>query len=112
VPLDPLGEGYVAAARRMASSTDSVYVEARERLAVPQVPETSVSYIEQDDLCRRIATAIENDVRGTSYTPSGRVRVIRLGDLFVAHDPAVRTYNGILTFYLGPDLRVIQRIGP
>jgi len=111
IPQDTLGTSLLENIRRLASSSELVHVETRARAGLPLTSASNVSYVVDEAVCQMVAQAIAANVRNTPRAPSNRVRVIKAGEMYVAHDPSVQTELGIWTFYVSKAFKVTKRYG-
>jgi hypothetical protein len=108
---DTTAQVLLANSRTLASSPDVPYAEARARGGVPLTAASSVTYVTDERVCQRIAQAIADDAVKAGRRASNRVRVIKIGDVFVAQDPALTFNASPLTYYLTKAYKVTRRIG-
>jgi hypothetical protein len=77
-----------ATRKLVASSLPQLVAERRSLHLGAAAPETVV-LVADKTICSRMATAYNAALAASSGTPSGRVYVIRVRDVYVVRDPAI-----------------------
>lgn len=108
---DSVSVAFLSSIRVFASSADPVYVDARTRNGVAHTSASNVTYVTDERVCRRIARSVSAAAVQAGYTPTGRVRAVKVGDVFVAQDPGVTWSRSPLTFHLTTAFTVTRRVG-
>ena len=110
-PTDTVAQLLLRNVRALASRPDVPYPDARARAGIPLTDPTTVTYVVDERVCARIAQAIAANAQNAGGAPSNRVRAVKLGDLFVAQDPAVTFNSGPMTYHLTKAYKVHRRYG-
>ncbi len=108
---DSVSVALLRGVRVFASSAAAAYVEARTRNGVARTSASHVTYVTDERICRRIARSVSAAAAQAGYTPTVRVRAVKVGDVFVAQDPGVTWSRSPLTFYLTKAFTVTRRVG-
>lgn len=110
MPPDATTTAMLAGLRRLATSSAPEFVESREWRKIPKTQPSSVSYVTDNGVCNSAeaaytaAAALEPPA-----TPSGMVRVFKLGNVFVVQDTAQQTGEYIVTMTLSKSFKVLAR---
>ena len=89
---DSLGAPLLEQVRHVASSVDAKMVSYRQYMQIPQTPAGQVQFVTDTRVCTKARDAYTSAIRRTDgVQPSGRVYVIKVGDVYVVHDPVQMT---------------------
>ena len=86
-------------------------VDFRQRQQLPAVAASQVTYVTDDSICAKAEVAYTAGLAGIGLTPSLRVHVIRVGDVYVVWDPAQRMGEFGIFMTLSSDYKVLSKRG-
>jgi hypothetical protein len=109
MPPDEFSKLMVLHYRHLVTSTDTSVAPTREIMKLPIVSATSVSYVTDDSICAKAEAAYSAAASNAPGSPSGRVHVFKVGDVYVVSDTARRTGKYDVRMTLSKSYNVLGR---
>jgi hypothetical protein len=98
---------------RVVTGTDSASIEQRTHMKLPQVPASQISYVTDENVCNKAVSPYNaNSVitqNGVPVTPSGKLYVVKVGNVYVASDPAKTVGHFALNVVLDSKFKVLSK---
>lgn len=109
MPSDEFANLMVLRYRHLATSADTTVAPTREIMKLPIVSVTSVSYVTDNSICAKAEAAYSAAAGDAPGTPSGRVHVFKVGNVYVVSDTARRTGEFDVRMTLSKSYKVLAR---
>lgn len=112
-PADSVSTYILRWVTQIATGTDSVYALQRSNMRIPQVPASQITYVTDKTVCNKAlspynANSVMQDAStGTTVPPSGKVYVVKVGTVYVVHDPAKKAGEFMLFVTLDRQYRLL-----
>lgn len=109
MPTDQFANLMVLHYRHLATSTDTSVAPTRKIMKLPIVSAASVSYVTDNSICAKAEAAYSAAAGGAPGSPSGRVHVFKVGNVYVVSDTARRTGEFDVRMTLSKSYKVLAR---
>ena len=97
----------------IVTGTDSASIQQRIHMKLPQVSASQITYVTDKNVCNKIVSPYNASsvitTNGVAVPPSGQLYVVKVGNVYVAYDPAKRVGEFDLNVTLDSKFKVLSK---
>jgi hypothetical protein len=96
---------------RIVTGADGASIEQRRLMKLPQLPASQITYVTDENVCNKAVGPYNANSKitrdGVPVSPSGMLYVVKVGNVYVARDPAKTAGEFVINVTLDSSFKVL-----